>query len=265
MIFLRFCQFWNNNKSRQHNLVININLQKGKNVKKNILIVTSVAIIFSGCATSSYTKLDELNKVTVKECTKPTKNKSAWHIDNLYDCESNTFFIPYQLWSGAEFDGNKKTSKSHQVNNTGFATYNSSTKPKPVHIKGTIKYINKETNKENSVYVRKNESKGISKTQYFVANDMGIGRVYDDREGGRTFNGKGIKFPAGFGWQLGKRRLATDIENGSERTTEIEITKMSFNDKQELKSITFKWWSNGNLDHSYTYTVNNGLSYSLRL
>lgn len=220
---------------------------------------------FSGCmASTEYTDIKKLERVTFNECSKKIKNTLAWHIDNLYDCSTNSFFIPYQLWSGAKFDGNKTTSKNHQVDNISHASYNKSSKLKPIHIKGTQKWINKETDEENNIYIRTNESKGVKKVQYFVANDMGIGRVYDDRRGGRYFSGTGIKFPAGYSWKLGEKRAAVDTQNAENRKTEIEIISMVFNDNQELKSITFNWWTNGNLDRQYTYTVNNGLFKSVK-
>lgn len=236
-------------------------------MKFTILKILSIGVftaLFSGCATTTFTSNTALNKITNKECSKPTKNLSAWHIDNLYDCKTKSFFIPYQLWSGAKFDGNKETSINHQVDNTSYAIHNKSSKLVPIKILGTKKWINKITNEENNIYVRTTETKGVKKVQYFVANEMGIGRVYDDREGGRYFSGTGMKFPSGYGWKLGERRTAFDIENGEDRTTEIEIVAMTFDDKQELKDITFNWWTNGYFDRQYTYTVNNGLAKSVK-
>lgn len=230
-----------------------------------LLVVLFFFYHFSGCmASTEYTDIKKLERVTSNECSKKIKKTSAWHIDNLYDCSTNSFFIPYQLWSGAKFDGNKITSNNHPVDNISYASYNKSSKLKPTYIKGTEKWINKETQKENDIYIRTNESKGVKKVQYFIANDMGIGRVYDDRKGGRNFSGTGIKFPAGYGWKLGEKRVAFDTQNGEDRTTEIKIISMTFDDNQELESITFNWWTNGYLDRQYTYTVGNGLFKSVK-
>ncbi|MGB7402658.1 MAG: hypothetical protein WA916_08755 [Arcobacter sp.] len=79
-----------------------------KFITLKILGLEILTTLFAGCATTTFTSNTELSKVTNQECSKPTKNSSAWHIDNLYDCKTKSFFIPYQLWSGAKFDGNKK-------------------------------------------------------------------------------------------------------------------------------------------------------------
>jgi hypothetical protein len=231
-----------------------------------LMIVSSLILMYSGCATS-YSNISELKKVThiKNKCVQPDDTKSAWYIGNLYDCKTNSFFIPYQLWSGAKYDGNKANSKKHQVDNISYSTYNSSGKLRPILITGTTKFTNEETGEVNNIYKRVVESKRFRKVQYFIASDMGIGRVYDNRKGGRYFSGSGIKFPAGYGWSLNKKRKAYDTINGNERITEIEINKMEFTKDKELKSITFKWWVNGRLDRMYEYTVNNGLSKAIKL
>ena len=42
-----------------------------------------------------------------------------WHFNNLYDSSSKSFFIPYHLWSGADWNGKKSTENCmHRVKNT---------------------------------------------------------------------------------------------------------------------------------------------------
>ena len=131
----------------------------------------------------------------------------------------------------------------------------------PLSIIGTTKWTSSEFDKEFNIYTRLRGNK----TQYFVANDMGIGRVYDSRyNGGRWYSGTNIKFPAGYGWNLNTPRSATyEITKNMElrtRTTTIEIVDMIFTNDNELKSISFKWYPRGNyLDHIYTYTVGLGM------
>ena len=37
----------------------------------------------------------------------PYSNKDPWHISNLYNCANKELFIPYQLWTGAVWNGDK--------------------------------------------------------------------------------------------------------------------------------------------------------------
>lgn len=223
-----------------------------KFLRNTLLMLTALgaSLLLSGCSQSNFSNVEKLNVVAQAECATPNENASAWHMDNLYDCKNGTWFIPYQLWTGAKFDGNKATSKNHEADN-----YSRKINGKSVEIKGVKEYTNKITGKTNLIYIRNNGGK----IQYFTSNDMGIGRVFDSRQGGQEYSGTGIKFPAGYGWKLNTPRTATDIRDGVERTTKIELTNMSFSEEGNLLSITFKWWSNGILDHKYTYTANNGI------
>ena len=46
------------------------------------------------------------------------KSSNPWHITNLYSKEDDSFFIPYHLWSGSNWDGNKNSENCmHEVKN----------------------------------------------------------------------------------------------------------------------------------------------------
>ena len=36
-----------------------------------------------------------------------TNSSNPWHFSNLYDDATNSFFVPYHLWSGAKWNGKK--------------------------------------------------------------------------------------------------------------------------------------------------------------
>ena len=217
----------------------------------NIIIVSMLTFIFLGCATTYNNQID-LNTMTKKVCNSKNNSSSPWNINNLYDCKTKSFFIPYQLWSGAEFDGDKKKSINHQVNKKTLTPYGNKGKLQPLSIIGTRKWISPEDNIEYNIYIRERSRKG--KIQYFTANTMGIGRVYDNRDE-RYYTEPRMKFPAGHGWRLHEQR--------SLGITDIEIIDMTFNNNI-LVGITFKWWLNGNLDHIYHYKVNEGVVTSLK-
>ena len=212
----------------------------------SIVLITILIFIFYGCSTT-YNNTTQLNMATKKVCNSQTKNSSPWSINNLYDCKTKSFFIPYQLWSGAKFDGDKKDSINHQVNKQTMTPYGNKGKFQQLSIIGTKKWTNPEDDIEYDIYIRERSRKG--KIQYFTANTMGIGRVYDNRED-RYYTKPRMKFPAGYGWRLHEQR--------SLGATDIEIIDMSFSNNK-LEGISFKWWINGSLDHIYHYEVNKGV------
>ena len=134
------------------------------------------------------------NKVTLQDpetlhelaCSGASESDSPWHIGNLYDCESWSMFIPYHLWTGAEWDGNKDGPCMHEASTTFFVNRRSKTT-----IEGPKEWRGQE------IWVRA-KSDG-SKSQYFECHDRGIGRVYENRKGRkRVYRKTGrCKFPAG--------------------------------------------------------------------
>ena len=173
---------------------------------KSTLIIGTLGVIISGCATS-YTNNIELKKVThtKSKCVQPDKTKSTWYIGNLYDCEDKSFFIPYQLWSGAKYDGNKSNSINHTVDSSIDFQYREDKPPKTraLSIKGALPWINLQTGEHYKIYKREEYKKKYTKNEYFIFSDYGIGRIFDNKgyqyeltKKDRYFTGKNIKAPA---------------------------------------------------------------------
>ena len=182
-------------------------------------------------------------------CEDKQKSSSSWNISNLYNCQTKTMFIPYQLWTGMDWDGDKDADCMHQADSYFDVNDNSSTT-----IRGTNKWTNPKTNNELEVWFR--EKVSGSKQQYFACHDKGIGRVYDSRRGGKYYKTGRCKFPAGYGWQIGKQRKC--------KSTAIEIIKVDLNSDNDLSAIEFKWWYKSRKhnkyihDHTYRYEVGYG-------
>lgn len=217
-------------------------------------------LLFAESASSEYTNMKDIEILTSKI---KIKDNSPWNINNLYNEKNKSFFIPYQLWTGAKWDGDKNKKCTHQVDNTFYVNGNSPTK-----ITGTTKWESPKTgkvydiwkreklNNHNNILKRKKSKK--LKEQYFTCHEKGIGRVFDNRRGGRYSDVGKCKFPAGYGWKIGERQECLK--------TAIEITQIDFDKENNLTGLEFKFWyqnrKSGNLvlDHKYRYQPNIGMT-----
>ena len=177
-------------------------------------------------------------------CASYPSSSSPWHVNNLYDCRTRELFVPYQLWTGAKWDGRKDGPCMHKADNTFSVNDRSLTR-----ISGPKKWRNPKTDKEEMVWVR--EKVQGWKEQYFICHEKGVGRLYDSRRPRYYRNGR-CKFPAGNGWKVGVRRDC--------RSTSIEITHVGLDETGHLKDLKFKYWSRSRLDHIYRYVPNLGMT-----
>ena len=142
-----------------------------------------VLLVLAGCTNrgleSKETKHDGLH---AKACSQAIRSPSPWSIANLYDCQTRTLYIPYQLWTGAEWDGSRNTSCMHRadslfnVNNGSLTT-----------IKGPEKWKNPKTGSEEIIWIR--DKVNFSKTQYFVCHETSILFAMRKASGGFTIAG----------------------------------------------------------------------------
>ena len=177
-------------------------------------------------------------------CANPQTGGSPWYIGNLYDCDRRTIFIPYQLWTGAKWNGDKNSPCMHRAKSTFYVNGTSGTT-----INGPKEWNNRQ------IWVR-DKIRG-SKTQYFECHDKGIGRVYEIRKGKeKLYRRTGrCKFPGGYGWEFSKKRYCTN--------TAVEIDRIKLDDDRNLYALEFKWWYKSRsgkyvLDHRYRYVRNTG-------
>ena len=209
-----------------------------------VLLTIAAGSLFGGHVMAG--NMDDLRQAA---CGIGKANESAWQISNLYNCENDSFFVPYQLWTGAKWDGNKESSCMHAAV-TAFTVNNVS----KTRIRGPVQWKNPRSGKTISIWVRDKVSG--PKTQYFACHDDGIGRVYDNRWEGYYVVGR-CKFPAGYDWKIGDRRDCMH--------TSVEITDVNLGGDGRLKSIMFKWWymkRSGEwvFDHIYRYEREVGMT-----
>ena len=195
-------------------------------------------------------KLFSMAELHRRACDQSNQSQSPWNVTYLYDCFSRKLFIPYQLWTGASWDGNKNTDCMHDVDH--FFSVNNHAR---VLIKGPHEWRNPVTGKTEFYWQRQRLDK--QKIQFFTCHENGIGRVFDSR-GDRYFESGRCKFPAGDGWQLAIRKYCAD--------TSIEITAIALHGNNDLAYFEFKWWYKSgvkySLDYIYRYEPNYGMKYA---
>lgn len=208
------------------------------------LAAVSVSLLLTGCVTPDYFGKEEVENLHRAACTERPSGQSAWHISNLYDCTTRTLFIPYQLWTGASWDGVRDSDCMHRADSE-FTVNGTST----TTIKGPVDWTHPKLGTQHQIWSR--EKVNGTKVQYFSCHENGIGRLYDNRRE-RFYKPGRCKFPAGPGWPIKKRRGCMD--------TTIEIVNLELTTNNELAALKFKWWVNGRLDHIYRYTPNYGMT-----
>jgi hypothetical protein len=127
---------------------------KTKQIIKGTLLIGTLAV-FSGCATTSYQSTNQMQPMINKVCNSPKpKEITPWSAYNLYDCKTKSWFIPYELWSGASFDGNKSNSINHQVDTSTEFSYREDkpNKMRSVTIKGALPWIDIPTGTHHKIY-----------------------------------------------------------------------------------------------------------------
>jgi hypothetical protein len=101
------------------------------------LLTISMTILFFTSHSFGAEKYQLANKSDIAKLIKVVGSQSAsnaWHFNNLYDSSSDSFFIPYQLWSGAKWDGVKSVEKCMHKANTTWTYFN----PRNTKSKGKI-------------------------------------------------------------------------------------------------------------------------------
>lgn len=206
-----------------------------------LTVVFSLGIFTPAWAWSDETTADSFYKLA---CAGYPPSSSPWHVGNLYDCKTRKMFVPYQLWTGAEWDGRKDGPCMHKADTTFDVEGGGLTR-----IWGPKKWSNIESGEDELVWVREKITR--YKVQYFTCHQDGIGRVYDSRYPKYWYPGR-CKFPAGREWKIRSRK---DCEG-----TALEITHVGLDAKGHLEEIEFKYWSRDRLDHIYRYVPKQGMT-----
>jgi hypothetical protein len=212
------------------------------------LLTISMTILFSTSHSFGAEKYKLASKSDVTKLAETVGSQSAsnpYHFINLYEASSDSFFIPYQLWSGAKWDGVKSVEKCMHKANTTWTYFN----PRNTKSKGKIISPVKYPHPSSGEVFQTFEWKGRKGSQNYICHAKGLARIYDHRfkKAGLLdspiLNGTECKFPAGFGWQIG---VSQDCNPEAPKQT--TVTELVFDENFNLVKM------------KYTYTEKEGFS-----
>lgn len=164
--------------------------------------------------------------------------------------EDGARFIPVDLWTGSDWDGNRSLTLPSADLTFGKHSHKRIIGPRPWRhpSSGTV----------HQIYERQNRNK----VQYFAVNRKGdgLGRVYDSRYG--RYCPDEVKFPLGW-WKQGEKRVYDIVCDRQKRHIEVTITKLNFRFDGIPHSLEFHWklddgTKRGSNNH-YTYSPGKGL------
>jgi len=175
---------------------------------------------------------------------------SPWHITHLYDCSTKKMFIPYQLWSGGHWSGDKQASCMHEVNqSTPLTRLGDDSQSGDTIIRGPILWEDPHTGEKLKVWERRLDN--YNSLKYYACHKRGIGIVHNLNKPHINYIRGLCRAPAGFGWKIGKRRTCIK--------TTVEIISVTLDENGDLDSLTTDYWFRDKLSYRYTYKPNKGV------
>ncbi len=211
---------------------------------------TELKILFISLLTTSFA---DIHAVSATE--------NPW--EKAYNPETKLRFIPVELFTGAEWNGEHTLNFNAVNTNACYTIVGRGSQCHEVEVTGPYKTQTNTTAIEWAgenipYYVRTFSIRGEPVESHFTINRSqdGLVRILDKRTqwGTRTFDGRGSKFPLGY-WKQGEVRTY-----GSKRPTRIEILELNGPDH----CITFRWivgeGRRRNQDNNYTFCPNRGFT-----
>ncbi len=170
-----------------------------------------------------------------------------------YDAAAKTRFIPIELWTGGNWDGNRSLKLTPA--NLAFGRYGGEKR-----LAGPVPWTRPGSGETLQVYERINGGK----KQLFALSSRadGLGRVFDSRYGRDCVDE--VKFPLGLWKENETRVFEVSCNSGAlKRTIELTMEKLDFDYKGIAHSLQFHWVVDGGkgrgTDMHYTYSPGRGL------
>jgi hypothetical protein len=216
----------------------------------SVVLVCFTHITFASKSVQSLATLsaEELHQ---QACTDQTsKVADPWHITYLYDCLKRELFVPYQLWSGAQWHGDKQAACMHAVNQrTSLTRLGDGFESGEIVVKGPIVWNDSHNGEALQVWERSLNT--YNSLKYYTCHKRGIGIVHNLNKPHINYIRGLCRAPAGFGWKIGQRRTCIK--------TTVEIVNITLDDDKRLESLTADYWFRDKLSYRYTYKPNQGV------
>ncbi len=218
------------------------------------LFILSIAISFDISASSDLIKKDRAYSTAEvfhqAVCAiQPYLSDDPWHIASLYNCASRELFVPYQLWSGASWGGDKRSSCMHNVQRRSILSQSSDKYAAgEVIVRGPVSW--KDPHRGDTLQVWERAYTSINSYKYYACHKRGIGIVHNLSKPTEKYIRGLCRAPAGFGWKIGQRRTCVK--------TTIEIDEIVLDEKHHLVGLSYKYWFRDKLKFRYTLRPNLG-------
>ena len=222
-----------------------------------------MTILFSTSHSFGAAKYKLANKSDVAKLIELVGSQSAsnsWHFNNLYDASSGSFFIPYQLWSGAKWDGVKSVEKCMHKANITWKYFNPRNNKSKGKITSPVDFTHPSSGRDLQTF----QWKSKRGSQNLICHEKGLARIYDFRfeKAGLLdspiLDGTECKFPAGFGWQIG---VSQDCNPKAPKQTTVR--ELVFDENFNLIKLKYTYtekegFSAKGADDYYEYEVGKG-------
>lgn len=195
-------------------------------------------------------ELSFAEKLHYQACSiKPYVSDDPWHIANLYDCVNKELYIPYQLWSGAEWGGDKYSACMHEVNRKSVLSQPAEDYASgEVIVNGPIEWTDPHTGELLQVWERIRPN--INSHKYYACHSRGIGVVHNPLKLNSRYVRGLCRAPAGFGWKVGVKRTCIK--------TTVEIVEVVIDQNNHLENIVVDYWFRDKLKYRYIYKPRQG-------
>ena len=124
-------------------------MKRRRAITAHLLLATPfiTVLLLAGCSGAVFAQ----QAFHDRACASYPASSNPWHIANLYDCGTRILYVPYHLWTGAEWDGSHDAADScMHAAETEFSVNGTS----DTRINGPVQWTNPVTEAAESVWVR---------------------------------------------------------------------------------------------------------------
>ena len=200
-----------------------------------LLTVSSVLLFSFSSIAKDFSLKNQSQAKTIYIQALKNKSSNPWHLTNLYSKENDTFFIPFHLWSGAKWNGNKNVENCmHEVDSKW--SFKRGDRVRKNRLSAPIDFKAPDTGKVVKTFKVENRKN----KQHYICHEKGLARIYDGRFDSagvlNELDGKECKFPAGFGWKINESKDCSELS-----PKQTKIVEIIFDNNFLLKKMSYTY------------------------